>query len=152
MAVLLLAACGRSTPLAASSRADTTGAPAKPAFSQFDDIPVPEGASMDLERSLVLGEREAWIGRLVMDMGENAGRMYDFYFREMPRFKWLPITAIRAEISVLSYTNGDRVATIQIRDRTMQGATVSITVSPRGRLPKPAEGPVGGPVQMAPLR
>ncbi len=152
----MLAGCGATAPLTASSRPDKSGAPAQPAFSQFSDIPVPAGANMDLERSLVLGEAEFWIGRLVMSTSEPAGRMYDFYFREMPRFHWSPVTSVRAETSVLTYTKGGRVATIQIRNRTIGGATVSMTISPRGKPvrtapPAPAAG-AGGPVRMAPLR
>ena len=141
--------------MAASSRPDETGATTQATFAQFSDIPVPEGARMDLERSLVLGEREAWIGRLVMAVSQDASRLFDFYFREMPRFDWAPVTTIRAEISVLSYTRGDRVATIQIRDQTIRGATVSITISPKGQPAKPvpsAPSMPGGPVEMTPLR
>lgn len=148
----LLAGCGSTAPLTASSRPDESGAPAQPAFAQFSDIPVPAGANMDLQHSLVLGEAESWVGRLVMSISEPAGRMYDFYFREMPRFNWSPVTSVRAETSVLTYTKGERVATIQIRNRAIGGATVSMTISPRGKPMRPAPAPgVGGPVRMAPL-
>ena len=56
---------------------------------------------------------------------------------------------------MLTYTKGERVATIQIRNRTIGGASVSMTISPRGKPVRaspadPAAG-VGGPVRMAPL-
>ena len=89
---------------------------------------------MDLERSLVLGEKDAWIGRLVMAIGMNPGRAYDFYFGEMPRFGWAPVTTVRAETSVLTYARGNRVATIQIRSQTITGSKVSMTVSPKGNV------------------
>ena len=87
---------------------------------------------MDLERSLVLGERESWIGRLVMNVGNSGGKVYDFFFSEMPRFNWTPVTTVRAETSVLSYTRGERVATIQIKKRTLGGSNISLIVSPKG--------------------
>jgi hypothetical protein len=129
------AGCGPSAPLAASSRPDQPGADnvAAPSFAQFSDIPVPSGADMDLERSLVLGERESWIGRLVMTVPGSAGKAYDFYAAEMPKFGWVPITMVRGETSVLTYSHGERIATVQISDRTIGGAAVSLTVSPRGR-------------------
>ncbi len=99
---------------------------------QFSDVPVPSGASMDLERSLVLGEKEVWIGRLVMDVGLNSSKSYDFFFAEMPRFNWVPVTTVRAETSVLSYTRGERVATIQIKKKTLGGSNISLIVSPKG--------------------
>ena len=130
-----LVGCGPSAPLAASSRPDQSGADSATAtsFTQFSDIPVPSGAEMDLERSLVLGDRDDWIGRLVMTVPGSAGKAYDFYAGEMPKFGWMPVTMVRGETSVQTYSHGARVATIQIRDRTMGGATVSLIVSPRGK-------------------
>jgi len=149
LALLALTACGTTTPITASSRADRMGGAGEPSFAQFTDIPVPAGATMDLERSLVLGDREAWIGRIVMDVSENVSRIYDFYFDEMPKFEWSPVTMVRAGTSVLTYTRGERVATIQIAPRTIGGATVSVTVSPRGR-PSPPGG--GAAIQMMPAK
>lgn len=141
LALLALTACGFTTPITASSRADPLGGAGEPSFAQFTDIPVPAGATMDLERSLVLGDRESWIGRIVLSVSDNAGRVYDFYFDEMPKFEWSPVTMVRAGTSVLTYTRGERVATIQIAPRTIGGATVSVTVSPRGRPSPPGGGP-----------
>jgi hypothetical protein len=132
LAILVLSSCAANTPITASSRADPMGAAGEPSFAQFTDIPIPAGASMDLERSLVLGDRETWIGRVVMDVSENASRIYDFYFDEMPKFEWSPVTMVRAGTSVLTYTRGERVATIQIVRGRISGATISVTVSPRG--------------------
>ena len=140
LALLALTACGATTPITASSRADSTGGAGEPSFTQFTDIPVPSGAIMDLERSLVLGDRESWIGRIVLSISDNASRAYDFYFDEMPKFGWSPVTTVRAGTSVLTYTRGERVATIQIAPRTIGGATVSVTVSPRGRPSPPGGG------------
>jgi hypothetical protein len=106
----------------------------EPNFAQFSDVPVPAGADMDLERSLVLGEQDAWIGRLVMAVGTNPGKTFDFYFGEMPRFGWFPVTTVRAETSVLTYSRGGRIATIQVWGRTLAGSTVSMTVSPKGQV------------------
>jgi len=129
--ILSLAGCQSTTPLSASRSATSVGA-AEASFVQFSDVPVPSGASMDLERSLVLGEKEVWIGRLVMDVGLNSSKSYDFFFAEMPRFNWVPVTTVRAETSVLSYTRGERVATIQIKKKTLGGSNISLIVSPKG--------------------
>lgn len=139
-AAVLLTACDRTAPLSASSRATESELTGEPRFTHFSDVPVPSGAEMDIDRSLVLGDRETWIGRLVMAVGMNAGKAYDFYFGEMPRFGWTPITSVRAETSVLTYTRGGRVATIQIRSGRLTGATVSMTVSPKGATAQPYAG------------
>ncbi len=129
--LLGLAGCENTTPLSASRSADSTGV-SEASFAQFSDVPIPAGATMDLERSLVLGESDTWIGRLVMTVGNSSGKAYDFFFAEMPRFNWEPVTTVRAETSVLSYTRGERVATIQIRKRTLGGSDISLIVSPKG--------------------
>jgi hypothetical protein len=126
-----LTGCENTTPLSASRSADSTGV-SEASFAQFSDVPIPAGATMDLERSLVLGERDTWIGRLVMTVGNSSGKAYDFFFAEMPRFNWVPVTTVRAETSVLSYTRGERVATIQIKKRTLGGSNISLIVSPKG--------------------
>ena len=58
--------------------------------------------------------------------------------RDRPKFGWQEITTVRSEVSVLTYSRNSRVATIQIRNRTLGGAVVDITVSPRGRPAEPA--------------
>ena len=107
-------------------------------FAQFQDIAVPGGAKMDVERSLVLGARDTWIGRLSMTTPGTTTETYDFFLREMPRFGWQEITTVRSEVSVLTYARGERVATVQIGARTLGGSHVDVTVSPRGRPNMPA--------------
>lgn len=134
LASLALTGCDKTAPLAASHKPTESGIIGAPSFAQFSDVPVPSGAKMDLDRSLVLGDRESWIGRLVMAVGMNQDRAYDFYFGEMPRFGWQPITTVRSETSVLTYIRGARVATVQIQGRAITGARIWMTISPRGAL------------------
>lgn len=135
LAALGIGACDKTARLTESTRPSQSGVIGEPNFAQFSDIPVPAGADMDLERSLVLGEQDAWIGRLVMAVGTNPGKTFDFFFGEMPRFGWFPITTVRAETSVLTYARADRIATIQVKGRTITGSIVSMTISPKGQLP-----------------
>lgn len=134
LGALAIGACDKTTRLAESTRPTETGVVGEPSFAHFNDVPVPAGADMDLERSLVLGERDAWIGRLVMAVGMNPGKAYDFYFGEMPRFGWTPVTTVRAETSVMTYARGGRIATIQIWGKTITGSAVSMTISPKGQI------------------
>jgi hypothetical protein len=147
VSAILISGCENTASLSASSRPNSEGAVSEPSFAQFSDVPVPTGAKMDLQRSLVLGERDAWIGRLVMTVSANASRTYDFYFSEMPRFSWSPITTVRAGTSILTYSRGSRIATIQISGRTLGGSDISMTVSPKGVPIGPSSG-----VSNAPLR
>ena len=157
LASLALTGCDKTAPLAATHKPTESGIIGEPSFAQFSDVPVPAGAKMDLDRSLVLGDRESWIGRLVMAVGMNQDRAYDFYFGEMPRFGWQPVTTVRSETSVLTYIRGPRVATVQIRKKTLGGSAVDITVSPRGRPTAPTASSSmpaspAGTVETAPAR
>ena len=101
-------------------------------FSLFPDIIVPAGATMDVDRSLVLGGRDEWIGRLSMDVRGEPSQVYDFFISKMPVKRWQEITTVRSEISVLTYSRDERIATIQIKRKTLGGCKVDVTVSPKG--------------------
>ena len=121
--------------LASGRNPDKNAAPAS-TFTQFNDIPVPAGADLDLEQSLVLGTEEGWIGRLSLDVGYGMTDMYSFYEREMPKFSWEQLTTVRAKISTMTYRRGARVATITMQPRTgitASGTSIDFTVAPANR-------------------
>jgi hypothetical protein len=140
---LVLGACPQTapvTPVTASDARSQTGVD-QASFGAFTDVPVPGSAEMDLDRTLLLGGREAWIGRLVLATPSSPSELFDFYRGEMPKFGWSEITVVRAEVSILTYTRLDRVATVQIKPGRFRGSEVNVTVSPRGpQGPPPAAG------------
>ena len=107
----------------------------KAAFAQFTDLPIPEGAVMDLEHTLILGTQERWIGRLALETSADAPAVFDLYQTEMSSYGWQEVTAVRAEVSVMTFVRGERVATIQIQSNSLRGTEVDVTVSPRGATP-----------------
>ncbi len=118
--------------------APPSGEDTSSSFQPFTDIPVPAGARQDVERSLVLGSLDRWTGRLVLNVEQSARDAFALYHQQMPQFGWQPITTVQADISILTFTRGERVATIQIEGRRLGGATVAITMSPRQTGPSPA--------------
>ena len=102
-----------------------------PSFAQFNDIPIPEKATMDLKQTLLLGGSSAWIGRLVFSTPYSLNSMFDFYMSEMPKFGWKEVTVVRSKISVMTFTNKCRIATIQLEQDLVNGSIVSFTVSPK---------------------
>lgn len=125
--LMALSACSSSSLSPSSARSD--GSPAAPSFSQFSDIPIPLKASMDVDHSLLLGQGDAWVGRLVYTTDGGTGPIYDLYKADMPGFGWQEITSVRASISVQTWQRADRVATVQIRDTTFGTETI-VTVAP----------------------
>lgn len=131
LSVVFLSGCVRNE---AMYRSDADGANGtSPSFAQFNDIPIPEKASMDLRSTLLLGGASAWIGRLVFSAPYTLNSMFDFYMSEMPKFGWKEVTVVRSKVSVLSFTNNDRVATVQLEADMVNGTVVSFTVSPRSK-------------------
>jgi hypothetical protein len=107
----------------------------EPAFAQFQDIPIPKGAKMNMERTLILGENDSWIGRLVIDSQAPKIKLFDFFKYRAGQFGWQEITSVRSTISVLAYSKAKRVMTIQIKSHPIIGTQVDITMSPKGTKP-----------------
>ncbi len=127
-APLVTAGCGGRTNLPPAQ--SETGQPAN--FQLVTDIPIPPGATMDNERSLILSDHDHWEGRVVMRFWQAPPELTVFYQNQMPGFGWEPVMSVTSDSSVLSYVHGDRAATIQI-EKSLLGMTsvVSVTVAPR---------------------
>lgn len=116
---------------APSSGDDKNGSPTPPpAFSQFSDVPVPANARMDLDKTIILGAEDGWIGRLALDVNYPLTEMYSFYEREMPNFSWERITVVRSSVTTMTYSRGARIATITLQPRNSGASIVDFTVSP----------------------
>lgn len=136
LSALLLAGCGTSTSLPQTQAGDPQQ---QPDFTLLTDIPIPSGATMDNERSLILGDKDRWTGRVVMKLWKSAPTANQFYQTQMPAFGWEPIMAATSGVSVSAYVRGDRAATIQIENNSLWGATVSVIVGQRAAAqPAPA--------------
>ncbi len=133
----LVTACAETTPVSPSASGEPGDFKAEENFPRFTDIPVPTKAKMDVDKSLILGAGEEWVGRMVLLTSGSSTSMFDFYRREMPRFGWAEFTAIRAATSVLTYSRAHRVATVRIGSETLGGARVELTISFRNRPPNP---------------
>ena len=152
LAAFVLSACGQNVAIvSATADQGADGTPIEAAFTRFPDMPVPEGGDVDLEQTLVVGGGDYWFGRLVVTTSFSPNEMFDFYANQLPSFGWDAITSLRSTVSVLTYARKDRVATIQIRERTIRGAEVTVTVSPRGASQMPPAAPTTAP-QVLPRR
>ena len=130
LSVVALAGCGNRTNLAPVQSEQPL------ANTQLlTDIPIPNSATMDNERSIVLADRDHWVGRVVMRFWQSTSELTGFYQAQMPSFGWEPVMAVTSATSILTYTHGDHAATVQIEESTMGLKTqVSITVAPRPTL------------------
>ena len=102
-------------------------------FAQFQDIPIPENSMMIVEKTLLLGEKENWIGRLVITNPTQPAKAFDFFKQKLTNYDWVEITSVRSTTSVLTYSLNKRVMTIQIEPIKFSNkyqSTISITMSP----------------------
>ncbi len=144
MAVLLTAsACTQTAQLQGGGLSSPSGAPGgQPNASIFPDLPIPEGANMIVDKTLVVGT-DNWFGQLALSASQGPVAMFDFYRNRLPQFGWNEITSVRAPTSVLTYDRDDRIMQMQITSTTLRGSEILITVSPRGRTAPPSA-PLGG--------
>ena len=130
----VLGACSQGVGLSPSPTSNSSSSKANlPSFAQFQDIPIPPSARMDLDRTVILGSPESWIGRLALNASQNPSVVFDFFKQRTPEFGWQEITTVRAATSFLTFTRATRVLNIQIKAKTLQGSEVDLTISPRGQ-------------------
>ncbi len=132
--LILLGGClNKGVPLTASGVSGPEGIPSDQlSFANFKDVPVPDGAKMDVGQTLIFGSESNWFGRLTFDATRDNAGTYDYFRLEMPNFGWEEVTSVRSEISILTYSRESRVATIQLSSNNMGGSRVSVTISPKG--------------------
>ena len=134
LGVSLLAACASTTPATVADEPAATpsegGAVTPTALKpvQVSDIPLPRESRVDESASLVIGSGDRWVGRLVLRVKTNAAETYGYYFNGMPRLGWKILSAVQSKVSALTFTNGDRVANLQI-EGGVGGSTVTVVVS-----------------------
>lgn len=141
LSVISLIGCAQTANIAGNEAApsgnSTSSSGTEPQPSIFPDLPIPQGAKMNVDRTLVVGT-EDWFGQLVLEASSDAFRMFDFYRAGLPKFGWTEITSVRGPVSVLTYEREQRILQMQITNGSLTGSIITITVSPRGTTPAPA--------------
>jgi len=129
--LILISACQSGPGLLTQNSSNEKGSKTPTtAFQLFTDIPIPVGTNFDVQNSLILGSGEGWTGRLIVTLSKNPADAFAVYTVEMPEFGWKPIASVQSETSVLTFTRGDRAATIEIEARAITGSLVRITMTP----------------------
>ena len=126
-----------------------------PSLAQFNDVLIPAGAKIYVERTLILGENP-WYGQLALGAAGELPALFEQYRRDMQALGWQEITSIRAAISVITFMREDRVATVQLQASRLRGSEITITISPRGGVGGATIGSGatgrGGPSRPAPVQ
>lgn len=140
LAALSVAGCAPGTDLTPTTSSTPGDIAAN--FQALADIPIPAGAKLDSQRSLILGNLDRWTGRIVMRLDFPIAQAVGLFQQQMPSFGWQPVMAMQGERSILTYLRGDRAATIEIQSGSLYGSLVQVTVAPRqADLPPPPPTP-----------
>ena len=130
--LILIGACSKNgVPLLSTGVSGVEGLPAEQlSFAKFKDIPIPDGAFMDMKNTVIFGSDDEWFGRLSLVPNLSHAETFDFFRFEMPNLNWKEITNVRATSSVLSYEKDNRIVTIQINN-AYNKTICSINMSPK---------------------
>lgn len=128
LAVFLVAGCANQS-IIQSPKGSAGAETAR--FEPIRDIPIPTGSTLDNDRSLILSNEREWTGRLVLKADPTMPQLFAYYAKQMPGFGWQPVASIMGDSSVLTYVQGQRAATVQIKPATLQGSIITVTMAPR---------------------
>jgi len=128
VATLLASACATNS--AVQTDKGAAAANAGPSIEQrlAGDFPIPSGVTINQSDSMVLGGGGSWSGRIVFTTSSSANETF-LFFRDQPKSAgWSLVASLFSKASVLTFTKGNRSATIQIDTSTFGSTNVSITV------------------------
>lgn len=144
--MLALAACGGSGPSAGSGNIDPQRGGASsgdqqtmvpPNVLNIPQIPVPPGATIALEDTVIVGADDTWTGQVVMQTNYRVVQVTGFFRAEMPKYGWTETAIVRSRRVAISFTRDDRVAIVRIAPKgggiipSGEGASeIDVIVSP----------------------
>lgn len=136
-----LAGCGSPPPAqpaghanaapSANPAAAVVNAPAHPIVRRFVGIPMPPNNILDVDRTVIVGGDNDWLGRILLSAPMTVDQTIEFYHHDMPRFGWTELAVTRSDTSVMAYQMGERIATIQLTPAAgAAGTKVELWVNP----------------------
>lgn len=102
------------------------------------DMPMPGGATIIHDKSLILGSGDTWAGRVAINTVQNSTETFTFYREQFQKAGWTLVSSTKTKNSILVFIKKDRTATIEIEDGSIMGKTgVMLTVAPRSTVSPP---------------
>jgi hypothetical protein len=118
-------------PASSAATATVTSATKEPKLLQLGDFTLPAGSKLDDASTLVVGTDTRWVGRVVLRTTLSPVDTYNHFFRNLSGSGWNLITALQGKTSGLTFSRGERVATVMIEGSALSGTLVTILVTPR---------------------
>ena len=89
---------------------------------------------MNIDKTLLLGEKNNWIGRLFLNSPLKPEQIFDFFKLNLIKYNWEEITSVRSTTSILTYSLNERIMTIKIdpvRYSAKNSSSINIVMSPK---------------------
>jgi hypothetical protein len=118
-----------------SAAAQQAGLPPTDA-SLLGSLPIPPGAKIITDQSLIIGSGDTWVGRLSLDVGRDVTGAYQYFLDAFRAQGWTLQSAVRSKNSLLVFTRAGRSATIEFQDtpKLVGGTLVTLTMAPLGSI------------------
>lgn len=97
------------------------------------DVPLPQGAVIRQQDTLVMGSGNTWMGRLNLTVPGDAQPAFAWFRDNLPAAGWTLTSSSFSKLSLLTFTKAERVATVQMQGSNFGGNEVLITVAPAVR-------------------
>ena len=102
------------------------------------DMPMPGGARINNENSLILGSGDGWAGRVAIISAQNANETFTFFRDQFQKAGWTLVSSTKSKNSILVFIKKDRTATIEIEEGVFGGKdNFMLTVAPRSTVIPP---------------
>jgi hypothetical protein len=97
------------------------------------DLPLPPGATIKQQETLVMGTGSSWIGRVSLSIAGEPQAIFTYFRDTLPGSGWALTSSSFSKLSLLTFTKAERVANVQIQNGSFRNNDVLITVSPTTR-------------------
>ncbi len=105
------------------------------------DVPLPQGAVIRQQDTLVMGAGASWTGRLSLTVSGEPQTVFAYFRDSMPGAGWTLTSSSFSRLSLLTFTKAERMATVQLQGSNFGGNEVLITVAPAVRAAAPGARP-----------
>jgi hypothetical protein len=93
------------------------------------DMPVPNGATILNDSSMMIGKGSGWIGKVYLAGLQTPNETYSFYLADFPKAGWTTLSATKSKTSILVFTKDQRTCTIELSDGSYFGPKTNISIT-----------------------
>lgn len=96
------------------------------------DFPLPKDTRVLTQNSLILGEGDAWVGRLELYAPLTPSDSVSFFIERYPQLGWTLLSSTKSKNSMLIFTNNKKTAAMEISEGSAlsMASKITITVAP----------------------